>query len=96
MRESGKEMREMEKMKGGKKVEEVAMVGDKRGCRRRKKKGRREGGEACTAQQQYTIINLTESVIERQNICIQRTLCVCARVCMCVFLVSYLNRSKET
>lgn len=64
MRESGKEMRGMEKMKGGKKVEEVATVGDKRGlergCRRRKKKGRREGGEACMAQ--YTIINLTESV----------------------------------
>lgn len=31
MRESRKEMRGMEKMKGGKKVEEVATVGDKRG-----------------------------------------------------------------
>lgn len=53
------------KNEGGKKVEEVATVGDKRGWKEGveggKKKGRREGGEACMAQQ-YTIINLTESV----------------------------------
>lgn len=54
----------MEKNEGRKKVEEVAMEGDK-GVRKRvskeKKRGRREGEEACMAQQ-YTIINLTESV----------------------------------
>lgn len=65
MRESGKEMRGMEKMKGERRLKRwlrwVTKGVRKRVSKEEKKKGRREGGEACMAQQ-YTIINLTESV----------------------------------